>query len=89
MGSIRGRAAGATLGGRLYVIGGFRLEPDGTTTIVRTTSVYDPSTNTWTNKAPLPSARVGIAGSRVMLDGKGRIEVVGGSRPGNNLQYIP
>jgi N-acetylneuraminic acid mutarotase len=85
----RTMGAGVALGGKLYVIGGWTRLEDGTLTAVRTTSVYDPSTDTWTNKAPLPNPRVGIAASRVVLNGQPRIELVGGARPGNNLQYIP
>jgi N-acetylneuraminic acid mutarotase len=89
MPSIRYDAAGLAFQGKLYVIGGLRREPGGASTPVRTTSVYDPITDTWTNKAPLPTARTGIAGSRVVVNGQPRVEVVGGTRPGNNLQYIP
>jgi N-acetylneuraminic acid mutarotase len=79
-------AAGVALGGKLYVIGGFVRDPDSTTWPVRTTAVYDPATDTWTRKAPLPTALGFLAGSRVVLNGKPRIEVVSGN---NNLQYIP
>ena len=44
---------------------------------------------TWTTAAPLPTVRYGVAAMRVFFDGRPRIEVVGGSAPGNNLQYIP
>lgn len=81
--------AGVALGGKLYVIGGYTENLDGTISAVRTTSVYDPATDTWTNKAPLPTARTSFAASRVVFDGQPRIAVVGGSRPGNNLAYIP
>jgi hypothetical protein len=46
-------------------------------------------TNAWATAAPLPTARARIAGSRVVVGGQARIEVMGGSRPGNNLQYVP
>jgi N-acetylneuraminic acid mutarotase len=85
----RGSGASAVLGGRLYVMGGRSNFPDGTAGAVRTTSVYDPASNTWGTRAPLPTARSSITGARVVVDGKPRIEVIGGSRPGNNLQYIP
>jgi N-acetylneuraminic acid mutarotase len=87
--AVRGGAASATLGARLYLIGGYRSNGDGTTTQVRTTSVYDPGTNTWTTRAPLPSVRPGASADRVFVAGRARIELVGGSRPGNNLQYVP
>lgn len=88
----RGRwlGAGTVLGGKLYVMGGDQFSLDGlTVTAIRTTIVYDPSTDTWKTKAPLPTARAGIAASRVVLNGQARIEVVGGNRPGNNLAYVP
>jgi hypothetical protein len=87
--AVRAGAASATLGAKLYMIGGSRFNADGTATEVRTTSVYDPGTNTWTTKAPLPTLRSGSSANRVFVDGRARIEVVGGSRPGNNLQYTP
>jgi N-acetylneuraminic acid mutarotase len=80
---------GVALGGKLYVIGGMTETPEGSWQAVRTTTVYDPATNTWTIKRPMPTARSGIRGSPVTVNGQGRIEVVGGRRPGNNLQYVP
>jgi N-acetylneuraminic acid mutarotase len=83
-------AAGATLAAKLYLIGGFQLTPDGSAApAVRTTSVYDPATNIWTTKAPMPTARAEISGSRVVFNGKPVIEVVGGAKPDNNLMYTP
>ena len=42
----------------------------------------------------LPEGLIGpdaadLTATRVFLNGQPRVEVVGGSRPGNNLQYIP
>jgi len=68
--------AGATLGAKLYVFGS-------------TTNVYDPATNAWTTLAPPPSPRSRTSATRVVLNGKARIEVVGGASPGNNLAFIP
>ena len=89
MPKVRWDAAGATAAGRLHIIGGYGEQPDGRTAVYRTHFVYDPATDTWTTRAPLPTARTRISASRVVVAGKPRIEVVGGSRPGNNLQYIP
>jgi len=83
------RGAAAALAGKLYVTGGYQEEPDGTIESVLTTSVYDPTTNTWATRAPMPTAHSDFAASRVVFNGRPRIEVVGGTRPGNNLQYIP
>jgi hypothetical protein len=46
-------------------------------------------TDRWATAAPLPIARTRIAGTRIVVGGQARIEVKGGSRPGNNLQYVP
>ena len=78
--AVRSGAASTVVGAKLYMIGG-----GGT----RTTSVYSPSTNQWTNRAQVPSVRSGAAAARVFLNGIARIELVGGSLPGNNLQYTP
>jgi N-acetylneuraminic acid mutarotase len=90
MTSTRWLGAGAAAGGKLYFIGGLRRNADGSLTPgVPTTSVYDPATNKWTNKTPLPAAKSGISASRVVLNGQVRVQVVGGNKPGNNLAYIP
>jgi N-acetylneuraminic acid mutarotase len=81
--------AGTALGGQLYVIGGFRGELDDTETVVATTSVYDPATDTWTTRAPFPEPFISLSASRVLFNGKPRIHVVGGTRPGTNRAYIP
>jgi hypothetical protein len=65
------------LRGKLYVL------KDGST------SVYDPTTDSWTSKAPMPIRLATITASKVLVNGQPRIEVVGGTRPGNNLAYIP
>ena len=85
-----GESTAASLAGKLYVIGGSRRTADQLSIVtLRSVNVYDPIADAWTSKAPLPSARPAIAGGRVVLNGQPRIEVVGGTRPGNNLQYIP
>ena len=69
--------AGVAFRAKLFVIG------DGKT------SAYDPTADAWTSKAPMPAPSGGTAASKVLVNGQPRIEVVGGSRPGNNLAYIP
>jgi N-acetylneuraminic acid mutarotase len=88
--SPREGAASAVLGSKLYVIGGSRYNAskDAMDTLAVTIS-YDPTTRLWTRRADLPGPRTDIAASRIFLNGKARIELVGGSRPGNNLQYTP
>ena len=83
-------AATAVLESKLYVIGGSRyIAARHAWEAVDWNSVYNPITDAWTRRAPRPSPRTGIAGSKVFLNGQPRIEVVGGNAPGNNLQYIP
>lgn len=81
--------ASAALGGELYVIGGFIERGNGTIEAIRTVSVYNPGSNTWRRAAPFPEAFIALSASRVALDGKPRIHVVGGQRPDNNRAYIP
>jgi len=79
-------AGTAVLGDKLYVMGGWRADRG----IVDVTIVYDPVTDTWTRRAPLPSPRSGTKGTTILLNGKPRIELVGGLPGlGDNLQYIP
>jgi N-acetylneuraminic acid mutarotase len=83
-------AANAVLNGKLYVMGGVR--PDSVTAqrdTLRETIVYDPATDKWTVRASLPVRRSGITGSKVLVNGQPRIEVIGGVAPNNNVQYIP
>jgi N-acetylneuraminic acid mutarotase len=77
------------LDGKLYVMGGRWLNAGEGWETLDITIVYDPVTDRWSRRASLPSPRTGIVGSKLFLDGKPRIEVVGGAVPGNNLQYVP
>jgi N-acetylneuraminic acid mutarotase len=79
---------GTVLRGKLFVMGGERLSDPGTILVGRTIA-YDPVTNSWITKARLPTARKGISASKVFVNGQPRIDVVGGIRPGNNIQYVP
>jgi N-acetylneuraminic acid mutarotase len=94
MGSIRGYTASAAVAGKLYVIAGDRFVYNsdgsiGSIEAVATTSRYDPATNTWKNLARSPRGGDGLAADRVVVSGQPRIDLVGGARPGNNLQYVP
>jgi hypothetical protein len=80
---------GAALGGKLYLIGGGTLLPDGTWKEFRTTSAYDPTTDTWMDKAPMPTLRPGVSFIRVVLGGQARIELVGGTRPATTWPISP
>jgi Kelch motif protein len=55
--------------------------------------IYDPVSDTW-EKKPLHTEFSfwgvdELTPTRIFLNGQPRVEVVGGARPGNNLQYIP
>lgn len=73
----RTEVAGAALGGKVYVIGGFN-EPSLSNMMNLAVSdaveEYDPSTNRWTTKAPLP---IGLHHAGAASVG-GRIYVIGG-----------
>jgi N-acetylneuraminic acid mutarotase len=88
LGSERWLTAGTVVAGKLYVIGGLRRDPLGIT-VVPTTSVYDPATDTWTHKARLPSPMSDFAAGRVIVNGTARVDVFGGAPPGNHLELIP
>jgi N-acetylneuraminic acid mutarotase len=90
LGLARPGAASAVLDRKLYVIGGTRYNAarDAFETL-DITIVYDPLTDAWTRRAPMPTPRTGIEATPVFLDGQPRLEVVGGNVPGNNLQYVP
>lgn len=79
----RNSAAGVVVNGLIYVIGGrqFRLQPDGKRRSVNlaTLEVYDPATNRWTKRRPMPQAQGGL--SAAALDGN--IYVFGGE------QWVP
>ena len=88
LGLARRSVATAVLGNKLYVMGGYRVR-NNLAEMLDITIVYDPVTDAWTRRASLPGPRWGLAASRVYLNGKPRIELVGGEAPGNNLQYVP
>jgi N-acetylneuraminic acid mutarotase len=77
--------AAASVNNKLYIVGG--VWPD--LTLTGRVDVYDPVTNTWTKKAPSPRIEYGLSAGRVVVNGQARLELVGGARPGNNLQYTP
>jgi len=78
LGTRRDNPGSATFGGTLYIFGGRTrdandTEVDGT---LATVEMYDPGTNTWTSRAPMPTGR------RTMVVGtlNGRAQVMGGER---------
>ncbi len=65
--------AATTYNGKIYLIGGDSWET-GSDVVYNDIQVYDPATNTWTSKTPMPSPYSGL--SAVALSGK--IYVFGG-----------
>ena len=63
--SARNSAAAAVIDKKIYVVGGrqLRKQPDGSqqTVNVATLEVYDPATDRWETRAPLPLAQGGLA----------------------------
>jgi N-acetylneuraminic acid mutarotase len=73
----------ATVNGVIYAIGGQKSvasgDPDNPTKVNLTkVEAFNPSSNTWTTKAPLPSARAWPSGAAVI---NGKIYVTGGLNP--------
>jgi N-acetylneuraminic acid mutarotase len=74
------RGAARAIDGKLYVAGGLTFYWDDAPR-PRTWAqldVYDPATNVWTTKAPMPAARFAAAGGVV----NGKLYVAGGSKTG-------
>jgi N-acetylneuraminic acid mutarotase len=74
--------AGVALGGKVYAIGGQQKQDDAAIQRAEV-QVYDPATDRWTARAPLPSARSHITSATFVRDG--RILVLGGLGPGNTV----
>jgi N-acetylneuraminic acid mutarotase len=79
----RGAAVTATVGGKMYVIGGATTAPGATNPaihptvaqrVLSTVEEYDPDTNAWRTRAPMPTPRNHTAAG--VVDGK--IYVIGG-----------
>lgn len=84
----RSSAGAATVNGILYAIGGEGGGPyavggfNGTT--LNTVEAYDPVTDSWTSKAPLPTARFSLAAG-VIGD---RVYAVGGDNGSGSLNAV-
>jgi N-acetylneuraminic acid mutarotase len=72
--------AGVVFEGKVYAIGGQQFQ-DSNAIQRADVQVYDPATDRWTTRAPLPLARSHITSSTFVRDG--RILVLGGLGPGN------
>jgi len=85
MPEVRQAGAAVAVGGKIYVIGGDSIAPGGANPpkpddiiVVGWNEVYDPATNEWTKKGPMPTARNHEAIGAV----NGKIYTIGG-RIGN------
>jgi N-acetylneuraminic acid mutarotase len=65
--------AGVALNGKVYAIGGVNQTAGGFA-VQNAVEEYDPGTDSWTLKAPLPTARTGL----VAVASGGRIYAIGG-----------
>ncbi len=78
MAERRDNPGSAVLGGKLYVFGGRTRNADGTEVngTLASVEMFDPATNTWTSRAPMPTGR------RTMATGylNGRAQLIGGER---------
>jgi len=79
----------AIMQAHLYVFGHYTAYRSGGTGIF----IYEPLSDTWQSKPLLTTFsywdETRLAADRVFVNGKPRVEMIGGYRPGNNLQYIP
>ncbi len=70
-------------GGRLYVIGGYSQSTFSVWNPVATVYVYDPAADSWTERAPMPTAR----GALSVTEHEGKLYAIGGyDRKANNGQ---
>src|SRR5207237_2298766 len=72
-----------SLGGLLYVLGGAAQFPHPASETVRS---YDPTTDAWTDRPPMPTVRVGrlngpVTGAAATAEGK--LYVIGGDQQAN------
>ena len=74
--------AGVALDGKVYIIGG-QQNQDAAAIQRGEVQVYDPATNQWSARAPLPLARSHITSSTLVRNGQ--IIVLGGIGPGNSV----
>ncbi len=71
--------AACTDSGKIYAIGGIVYDPNNPNTYLRTVEEYDPVTDTWTTKYPMPTERSDFAACA----DSGKIYVIGGGYSSN------
>jgi N-acetylneuraminic acid mutarotase len=74
--------AAAGRDGKIYAIGGIVTHPDGTYDDLATVEAYDPTTNTWSGRASMPTPREAL---QVVLGSDGLIYATGGLLKGQLL----
>lgn len=75
MPTARSHLAAATVNGKIYAIGGFIASDTFLPEPIATVEEYDPLTDSWSTKAPMPTARARHTATTV----NGKIYVIGGS----------
>jgi N-acetylneuraminic acid mutarotase len=94
MNTRRDNPGSASLGGKVYVFGGRTRNADGTSVSGQLATVerYDPATNTWAGRAPMPTGRrsvvVGLRNGRAQVIGGERSTTTSGTFP-QNEEYDP
>ena len=96
----RGSPVAAVVGGKIYVIGGASTHPGSTEPAVHparphrslaTVEEYDPATNTWRARSPMPTARnhaaVGASGGKIYVIG-GRLGAAFITIASNNTDIV-
>ncbi len=76
-------AEAAAIDGKLYVVGG-AITSNNTFPRINVLEVYDPATDTWTTKAPMPTSRAYIAAEEI----GGKLYVVGGALNGSGITGV-
>lgn len=98
--SKRGSPVAATVAGKIYVIGGAAPHPGSKETAVHprrphrsldTNEMYDPATNTWSRRSPMPTARnhaaSGVVNNKIYIIG-GRIGAAFMTTPATSIDIV-